>query len=277
MVIADGDSQDAGTAGRLSRFDTGVAHSARVWNYWLGGKDHFAADRAVGEQAARTMPSIRRLALADRAFLASAVGFLAGEAGIRQFLDIGTGLPTADNTHEAAQRIAPSARVVYVDNDPIVLAHARSLLTSSPEGVTAYIDADLRDPDAILEQASATLDFTQPVAVMLLGILLFIPDADDPHGLVARLVSAAPSGSYLAISHGAGDIDPGYAAEYSGSYNERSASPLTLRSHGDVSRFFAGTDLVDPGVVQLHRWRTSPDSPGYGEDLHAYCGLGRRS
>jgi len=260
-----------------SRFDTSTAHPARTWDYWLGGKNNFAADREAAEQAERALPSMRLIARADREFLGNVVRYLAGSAGIRQFLDIGTGLPTADNTHEVAQRIAPESRIVYVDNDPVVLVHARALLTSSPQGKCDYIDADLRAFDKILDQAAATLDFSQPVAIMLLGILLYVPDADDPHGIVARLVAAVPSGSHLAISHGASDIDPDRSVDFTRIYNERSAVPFTLRSRVEVTRFFDGTDLIEPGLVQVHRWRTSPQTPGYDNDLITYCGLGRKT
>jgi hypothetical protein len=185
--------------GEPAPFDTSVAHVARVYDYWLGGKDNFAADRAAGEQAIKAFPNIVRSARANRAFLARAVRFLAGEAGIRQFLDIGTGIPTA-NTHEVAQSVAPQARVVYVDNDPVVLAHARALLASGPEGATSYLDADLRDPQMILDAAARLLDFGRPVAVMLMAILQHLDDADDPYTIVATLMGAVPSGSYLALS-----------------------------------------------------------------------------
>jgi S-adenosyl methyltransferase len=183
-----------------SKFNPSVPHTARIWNYWLGGKDHFAADRAVGDQVRSLLPDIVTSARADRAFLARAVRFLVTEAGIRQFLDVGTGLPTANNTHEVAQAIAPECRIVYVDNDPLVLTHAQALLTSSPEGATVYVDADARDTDRILTAAVSTIDLDQPVAVMLLGILNFIEDFDEARGLVDRLMAAVPSGSYLAIA-----------------------------------------------------------------------------
>jgi hypothetical protein len=222
------------------------------------------------------LPSMPRIARADRAFLGNVVRFLAGERGVTQFLDIGTGLPTADNTHDVAQRARPQARIVYVDNDPIVLAHARALLASTPEGKCGYIDADVRDADTILDRAAATLDFSKPVALMLLGMLLYVPDADDPWGIVARLLAAVPPGSYLAISHGASDIDPQRSAPFADTFNEHSAAPLTLRTRAEVTRFFGGTDLLDPGLVQIHRWRVSPDTPGYDENLITYCGLGRK-
>jgi O-methyltransferase involved in polyketide biosynthesis len=278
VPIGGGDSAGAATGDVdwSSRFDTTTAHPARTWDYWLDGKNNFAADREAAEEAERALPSMRRIARADRQFLGNVVRYLAGEVGIRQFLDIGTGLPTADNTHEVAQRVAPESRIVYVDNDPIVLVHARALLISSPQGKCDYIDADLRDLDKILNRAVATLDFSRPVAIMLLGILLYVSDADDPHGIVARLLAAVPSGSYLAVSHGASDIDPQRSVDFTRIYNERSAVPFTLRSRAEVTRFFDGTDLIEPGLVQVHRWRTGPQTPGYDEDLITYCGLGRK-
>jgi hypothetical protein len=260
----------------MSRLNTNIAHPARTWDYWLGGKDHFAADREAAEAAERLLPSMPRIARADRAFLRSVVRFLAGEVGIRQFLDIGTGLPTVDNTHEVAQRIAPESRIVYVDNDPIVLAHARALLTSTPEGKCDYIDADVRDPGKILDRATATLDFSKPVAIMMLGLLLYVPDADDPWGIVARLLAAVPPGSYLAVSHGASDLIPERSAPFADTFNEHSAAPLTLRTRAEVTRFFDGSDLLEPGVVLIHQWRVNPDTPGYDEKLNAYCGLSRK-
>ncbi len=252
----------------LRDIDTSVAHPARVYDYWLGGKDNFAVDRKAAEEVLRARPAIRLNVRANRAFLARSVRYLAGEAGIRQFLDIGTGIPSANNTHEVAQSVTPDARVVYVDNDPIVLAHARALLTSA-SGVTAYIDADLRDTASILAQAAGTLDFTQPVAVMLIAVLHLIPDADDPWGIVASLMRAVPSGSYLVISHPASDVEAPSAAQAASRYNELVASPMQRRSKDEVARFFAGLDIVEPGVVQLHQWRPAPGDPaapasGYG-------------
>jgi len=228
-------------------FDTSQAHMARVYDFWLGGKDNFAADWAVAGQVAAAYPDVRMAVRAQRAFLARAVHFLVTEAGIRQFLDIGTGLPSADNTHQVAQRAAPESRVVYVDNDPIVLAHARALLTSSPEGVTAYIDADLRATATILERAAGVLDFGQPVAVMLLGILQGIPE--DPGAIIARLMDAVVPGSYLAISQIAGDVATDEVAEGVQRYNQQAAVPVVARTHGEVAGFFAGLELVDPGVA----------------------------
>jgi hypothetical protein len=233
-------------------FDTSVAHPARVYDYWLGGKDNFAADREAAERVLAATPGLRARVRANRAFLARVIRHLAGPAGIRQFLDIGTGIPSANNTHEVAQSVAPTARVVYVDNDPIVLAHARALLTSAPGGMTDYLQADLREPEMILAAAGHTLDFEQPIAVVLLGVLHLIQDAEDPWGIVDRLMAAVPSGSYLAISHPAIEINPGQA-EAQRRYNERVSTPQTLRTQEDVARFFTNLEMVEPGLVQVHQ------------------------
>jgi hypothetical protein len=254
--------------------DTSVAHPARIWDYWLGGKDNFAADREAAERVLEVTPIVAKVARADRAFLARVVHHLAADLGIRQFLDIGTGLPTANNTHEVAQRAAPESRIVYVDNDPIVLAHARALLTSDPRGATAYTEADARDTDAILAAAERTLDLSQPVAVLLLGILLFIPDEDDPFSITRRLMAATAPGSYLAISHGASDIQAEAAARAGGRYNERSAVPLLLRTRDEVARFFDGLEITEPGIVPLNKWQ--PGELGPGAPLPCHAVLGRK-
>ena len=256
--------------------DTSVPHIARVYDYWLGGKDNFAVDRAAAEQVMETFPDILVSVRAQRAFLGRAVHYLVAEAGIRQFLDIGTGLPSGNNTHEVAQRVVPQTRVVYVDNDPIVLLHARALLASSPEGATAYIDADLRDTGVILAQAARILDFSQPVAVMLLGVLHCVPDKDDPAAVVSRLVDAVPGGSYLTIAHPASDVATEQMATSMRNYNDHATVPLTARSHDEVSAFFAGLDLLEPGVVQLHRWRAGAGDPGAGRELANYGGVARK-
>jgi hypothetical protein len=258
------------------KLDTSVPHIARVYDYWLGGKDNFAADRAVAEQVIATFPDVLVIARAQRAFLGRVVYHLAAEAGIRQFLDIGTGLPAANNTHEVAQQVTPSARVVYVDNDPIVLVHARALLASGPEGATAYIDADVRDTGTIRSEAAKLLDFSQPVAVMLLGVLHCIPDEDDPAGIVARLLDLVSPGSYLAIVHPASDVAIFEMEQAMGDYNNQASLALRARSHAEISRFFHGLDLVEPGLVQIHRWRPGPDDVSQGRDLAAYGGLGRK-
>ena len=243
------------THGESPPFDTSVAHVARVYNYWLGGKDYFAADRAAGEQAIKAFPNIVLSARANRAFLARAVRFLAGEAGIRQFLDIGTGIPSANNTHEVAQAVAPESRIVYVDNDPIVLTHARALLTSNPAGATDYIDADLREPEQILAGAAQVLDYGRPVAVMLMAILQHLHEEDDPYQVVATLMGAMPPGSYLALSHPAKDIDAESMAKMAESLNKMMAEKVTFRDRPAVARFFDGLELVEPGMVQASKWR----------------------
>ncbi|WP_244363058.1 SAM-dependent methyltransferase [Streptomyces aquilus] len=246
-----------------SRLNTAVAHNARVWNYWIGGKDNYEVDQQVGEHVAGMFPIIRDIARADREFLGRAVTHLATERGVRQFLDIGTGLPTVDNTHEIAQRIAPDARIVYVDNDPIVLAHARTLLTSTPEGVTDYIDADVHDPAAILERAGGTLDLTRPVAVMMLGILNFVLDYDKARDIVRQVLAAVPSGSYLVLTHPTFDHELGGAGQIPAMkfWNENATPPITARSGTDIAAFFEGLDFLDPGLVSCSRWRADVNSP----------------
>jgi hypothetical protein len=259
-------------------FNTSVANPARIWNYWLGGKDHFEVDRAAAEKVLEVLPSMRLLARLARRQLIDAVRLLAGSYGIRQFLDIGTGLPTADNTHEIAQRAAPEARIVYVDNDPVVISHARALLTSSPEGSTDYLHADLRDPATVLTGAARTLDFRQPVAILLIGVLHFVPDAADPYGIVARLMDATAAGSYLVIGHGASDIRADAVPEMTRRYNERSSAPITLRTRAQVARFFDGVELVGPGLVPLSQW-WPPDQvdAGAASGVIGYCGMARKN
>jgi S-adenosyl methyltransferase len=252
----------ADEGGPLPEIDTSVAHIARVYDYWLGGKDNFAPDRAAAQAAMREDPNVVEGVRGNRAFLARAVRYLTGEAGIRQFLDIGTGIPAVDNTHEVAQDLAPGSRVVYVDNDAIVLAHARALLTSATEGATAYLDQDLRNVGEIVRAAADTLDFSQPVAVMLIGILHCIQDEDDPAGIIRRLMDAVPAGSYLAISHPANDLnDPG-VRRLASRLNELMPMKLTFRSRAQVAAFFDGLDLVEPGLVRVPEWR-----PDRGTDV----------
>jgi hypothetical protein len=253
-----------------------VPHTARIWNYWLGGKDNYAADRAVGDQVQQFLPDIVASARADRAFLKRAVRHLVAEAGIRQFLDVGTGLPTAANTHEVAQSIAPESRIVYTDNDPLVLVHAHALLTSTPEGVTDYIDADARDTDKILQAAEATLDFSRPIGVMLLGILNFIGDDDEAEGIVRRLMAAVPSGSYLAIAHPTTEIKPAESAAAAAQWNETATPPITLRRKADLLHWFEGLDLLEPGVVTCTRWRPEPGDPTADTDVYQFCGLAQK-
>ena len=246
--------------GQLSEIDTSVPHIARVYDYWLGGKDNFAPDRAAAEAAMREDPNVVEGVRGNRAFLARAVRYLAGQAGVRQFLDIGTGIPAADNTHEVAQDVARECRVVYVDNDPIVLSHARALLTSEPGGATAYLDQDLRNVAEIIRAAAGTLDFTEPVAVMLIGILHCIPDEDDPAGVIRQLMDAVPPGSYLAISHPANDINSPGVGRLASRLNELMPMKLRFRARAEVARFFDGLELVEPGLVRAPEWRPDSDA-----------------
>ena len=243
-----------------------------MYDYWLGGKDNFAADRMAARAALAAYPGMARLARENRAFLRRVVRYLAGTAGVRQFLDIGTGIPTAGNTHEIAQEVAPECRVVYVDYDPVVLSHARALLTSTPEGATDYIDADLREPGHILAKAARTLDFAEPVAVTMLAILHAIGDDEDPYGLVAQIMAALPSGSYLAISHLPSDLEP-KLAESRDRVNRLSHQQYTHRSHAEVLRFFDGLQMVEPGLVELRKWRPTIES---SRMTPGWCGLGRK-
>jgi hypothetical protein len=256
--------------------DASVPNSARIWNYWLGGKDHYPVDRRAGDAYRAIYPEIVDVARASRQFLARAVRYLAGEAQVRQFLDIGTGLPTFNNTHDVAQRVAPDTRVVYVDNDPVVLAHARALLTST-RAVTAYVDADLRDPDTILAAAARSLDFTQPIGLMLLGILGHIDDDDEARSIVRRLLGALPAGSYLTICDGTNDLfEAGVEAQRR--YNESGAMPYRLRSAQQIADFFEGTELVEPGVVSCPLWRPDPVDVrrGLPAEMDQVAGMGRK-
>ena len=239
-------------------FDTSVPHIARVYDYWLGGKDNFAADRELGERTLAAYPNLVFSVRANRAFLARTVRFLAAEMGIRQFLDIGTGIPTANNTHEVAQRVAPDSRVVYVDNDPIVLSHAKALLKSTPQGACAYLDADLRDPGTILARAAGTLDFSQPVAVMLIAVMHFVGDDTEASAIIRKLTGSCVPGSFVAISHAASDIDADQQTEMVRRLNQSVAEKATLRDHAGVASLFDGLALVEPGVVRVTQWR--PDS-----------------
>jgi hypothetical protein len=257
-------------------FDTTKAHQARIYDYALGGKDNYAADRAAAEAIFKINPEMAFTARANRAFLGRAVRFLTADAGMRQFLDIGTGIPTAGNTHEVAQAIAPESRVVYVDYDPVVLAHARALLTSGEAGTTEYIEADLRDASAILERAGELLDFSKPVAITLLAILHAIPDIDDPHAIVAKLLNAVPSGSYLVLSHVGTDLlNPATQEGLEGVTERMMQQGITYRTREQVSRFFEGTDLVDPGLVRVEEWRPS-DGAANTERSSLWCAVGRK-
>ena len=256
--------------------DTSVAHVARVYDYWLGGKDNFAADRRAGEQAIQAYPDIVYSVRANRAFLARTVRYLAAEAGIRQFLDIGTGIPTANNTHEVAQSVAPGSNVVYVDNDPVVLTHARALLVSGEQGHTNYIDADLRDTGRILAEAALTLDFSQPVAIMLMAILQHIDEAEDPNAIVSSLLAAVPPGSYLTISHPAADLAAQQMAQMAERLNKLMAEKVTFRTRAQVAPFFEGLAMVEPGLVRVQEWR--PDTEMEAKSPAAlWGGMGRKA
>jgi hypothetical protein len=259
------------------RIDTTVSHSARIWNYWLGGKDYFRVDKELGDQILGFVPELVRSARADRQFLAREVRYLAGEQGIRQFLDIGTGLPTVDNTHQVAQHIAPESRIVYVDNDPLVLAHAHALLTSAPEGACDYIEADLHDPGSILQQAAKTLDFSQPVAIMMLGIINFVMDTAQARQIVRLLTDALPPGSYLTISHPTTEVDAAPMIQAVQFWNEQGSAPMTLRTREEILSLFDGTDLVEPGVVTCSRWRPDPMEVGEITDVTHFGGVARKN
>jgi S-adenosyl methyltransferase len=270
--------EEADTATPGTGIDTTVSHSARIWNYWLGGRDNYAVDRAAGDRVAAMLPSIVAQARADRAFLGRAIHYLAGEQGVRQFLDIGTGLPTADNTHEVAQRVAPESRIVCADNDPLVLTHARTLLTSRPEGRCDYIDGDMHDPGRILAQAAHTLDFAQPVGLMLLGILHHIPDTDEAYAIVRQLVAALAPGSYLVINHSTSAVHGAAMEEAVRHWNEVGTPSMTLRTPEQITQFFAGLELVPPGVVSCSRWRpqVTRDQGWLPDEVDEFCGVARK-
>jgi S-adenosyl methyltransferase len=247
----------------LPSIDTSVAHIARVYDFWLGGKDNFTVDREVGAQVLQIHPETALSVRANRAFLARSVRYLAEQGGIRQFLDVGTGLPSANNTHEVAQAVAPESQVVYVDNDPIVLAHARALLTSNPQGETGYLDADIKDPDGIVAGAAQLLDFSKPVGVMLVAVLHMLKDDEGPGEIVDRFMAAVPPGSFLVISHLASDVQQETMAEMGRRLNSSMTQQFTMRTRAEVTAFFHGLTLVDPGVVLTHEWR--PSSPDDGK------------
>ncbi len=255
--------------------DTSVAHPARVYDYWLGGKDNFAADRSAAEAIIAVRPAIVRDIRANRDFMRRAVAYLAA-AGVRQFLDVGSGIPTKPNLHEVAQDIAPDARVVYADNDPVVLSHSRALLASTPEGATSYIQADLRDPSMIRDEAARTLDFAQPTAVILVSVLQLISDAEDPYGIVAQFMTSVAPGSYLVLTHPASDILPELVAESARRYNESVVTPVTLRTFGQVRGFFDGLELVEPGIVQCHRWHPGPGVSAGEYEVAGWGAVGRK-
>jgi O-methyltransferase involved in polyketide biosynthesis len=263
-------------ASGVAAIDTTVAHSPRIWNYWLGGKDNYPVDREVGDQFVQVFPQIVDIARASRAFLTRSVEYLAGEAGIEQFLDIGTGLPTVNNTHQVAQRVNPRARVVYVDNDPIVLAHARALLLGSSEGFTTYIDADLHRPEQILEEAARSLDFEQPVALMLMNILGHVPEFDEARAIVARLLEALPAGSHLAVADGTNVVDGEAFDAAIAIWNQAGSLSYHLRKPEQIAEFFTGLQLVEPGVVSCPLWRPGVAEVGAVVPVDEFCAVGRK-
>jgi O-methyltransferase involved in polyketide biosynthesis len=256
--------------------DTTVSHSARIWDYWLGGKENYPVDREVGDRIAATFPDIVEHARMDRAFLGRAVRYFAGEAGIRQFLDIGTGLPTVDNTHEVAQRVAPESRIVYVDNDPLVLVHARALLTSAPEGATDFVDIDLHDPAGVIEAAQRTLDFSRPIAITMLGVLWHIVDDDEAQAIIDQYIDAVPPGSYLAVAHPTIEVTGERMAEAIRYWNEFGKPPGIHRSPRQIAAFFSRLELVEPGVVSCTRWRPEATPFGEPEEMDLFCAVGRK-
>jgi O-methyltransferase involved in polyketide biosynthesis len=274
-VVAERARRATGTD-RLQKVDISQAHPARIYDYWLGGKDNFAADREAAQQVIEAMPGIIPGVRAQRAFLGRAVRYLTSDAGIRQFLDIGTGLPAAGNTHEVSQRVAPESRIVYVDNDPMVLAHARALLTSSREGACAYIEADLREYKEILAAAEATLDFSQPVAVVLLGVLQFIGDQDQPAAIIESLMTACPPGSYLVLGQPAIDVEPERMGQAVARTVKLLTAPATMRTHDQILAFFNGLEMLEPGLVQLPHWRPEPADPPVPGPVPFWCGVARK-
>jgi hypothetical protein len=256
-----------------SKLDLGVPHSARMWNHLLGGKDNYPADRAAVAKILEVFPGMVDIARHSRAFIGRSVRYLAGEAGIRQFLDVGTGLPTADNTHEIAQRVAPECRIVYVDNDPLVLVHAKALLTSTPEGACDYIEADVHDPERILREAARTLDFSQPIALMLMGIMGLVKDYDEARSIVNQLVDALPPGSYLALNDGA-DTDPKYVTALRPHNAKSGAAPYTPRSPKQIAGYFDSVQLLEPGVVSCSRWRLEAMPFGEPDEVSVFGGVG---
>jgi hypothetical protein len=274
-AVTDGWLKGAAHAVSMPRIDITVANTARAWNYMVGGKDNFEADREAVRQLIAAAPVIGIAAPASRAFLFRAVRYLADEVGIRQFLDIGTGIPTAGNTHEVAQSVAPECRIVYVDNDPVVLTHARALLRSCPEGVTSYVDADARDPGKILTEARATLDFREPIAIMMVDLLNFIGDDATVSSTLSALIAAVPSGSYLTIMHPASDLDPALL-EAERRWNLLASQRVKLRSREQVSGFLTGLELVEPGLVTVPEWRPDAGDPVPTEMIPLYGVVARK-
>jgi S-adenosyl methyltransferase len=258
---------------KLAQIDTTVPNVARVWNYLVGGRDNFDADRRAARQLVAVAPVMGDVAHASRAFLRRVVRFLAGEAGIRQFLDIGTGIPTAGNTHEIAQQVVPESRIVYVDHDPMVLVHARALLRSSPEGVTSYIDADARDPGKIIAGAQDTLDFSEPVAIVMIDVLNFIDGTREVGAIIRTLLDAVPSGSYLALMQPAIDENLLIAQRR---WNQISPIPVWLRDRDEVASWLTGLELAEPGIVDVDKWRPADGDPAYPDGMPLYGAVARK-
>ena len=256
--------------------DTSMSHSARVWDYWLGGKDNYPVDRQVGDRISALLPDIVKHARADRMFLGRAVRFLTGEAGIRQFIDVGAGLPTVDNTHEVAQRVAPECRIVYVDNDPLVLVHARALLSSTPQGATGYVHADLRDPGDVLAGAAKTLDLTRPVAIMMLAVLWHVQGDQEVRQIIGRLMGAVPSGSYLAVAHPTLGVTGDKMAAAIRYWNDHGTPPGRHRTPAELAALLKGLELVEPGVVSSTRWRPEAAPFGDPEEIDQFCAVARK-
>ena len=272
-----GGTDDPGTQHLPPELNTNVPQSARVYDYWLGGKDHFPADRALGEAIAGQLPTIRTQVRGQRAFLGRAVRYLVRDAGVRQYLDVGTGIPSAGNVHDVAQELAPESRVLYVDNDPIVLAHARALMPGTPEGRVSFIQADLRQPEAILGDpaVAGTLDLAQPVGLVLVGVVHHLRDDDDPRRIVSTLVDALAPGSYLVLSQTTPDFDPEAMAGLA-AVSEQGGIPNVPRSLADTEPFFAGLELVEPGLVPLAAWRPDPGAEQDPRSVYAYAGVARK-
>lgn len=266
---------NAMSANESPKIDTSRPHPARLWNYWIGGKDHYAIDQQVGDQIAKVFPSVRDVARHSRLALGRMVRHLAAEEGVRQFLDVGTGLPARDSTHEVAQRVAPEARVVYVDNDPLVLAHARALLVGRPEGRTDHVECDVRDPDRLLAEAARTLDLTRPAGLVMFGIMGNVVDDDEAYAVVRRLVGALAPGSFLALNDGTGVLDAKGSRAAVRRAVEGGSTPYAVRTPGQIAAFFTGLELLEPGVVSTSRWRPGA-RPSRPPAVDAACGLGRR-
>jgi hypothetical protein len=269
--------RDTSPSGPPGGIDTTVPHSARIWNYWLGGKDNYLVDRQAGDKYRELAPGVVASARASRVFLTRAVRYVAAEEGVRQFLDIGTGLPTMDNTHQVAQRVTPESKIVYVDNDPLVLLHAQALLTNtSPEGVTTYVEADLHDPDAILAEAAKILDFGRPVALMLMGILGHIPDWAEAKAIVRRLLADLCSGSFLLHYDGTYEAQGEAVRQAQEEYDDTGAVPYVLREPAQLAELYGGLELVEPGQVSCLKWRPEADVFGEPDDVDAYGAVGRK-